>query len=174
MTNATRLIGHRTLTLERLSPSISAAFSPNLYSWMGAKGHFYKDGGVLQGVYRVQPDTRLAEFFDAGTLLIGYPCTQHKSSSDFIGIRLISALCEGVKAGSICYAGATSGLQEVVGFWDKYLAVGRCAMDPEHKEHFMDERYSMNGDIRTCRWCGTKHERVVTPRAVFDESWVAV
>lgn len=173
MKTATRSVGHKTLTLEQLAPSISVAFSPNLHSWMRAKGHFYRDGGVLQGVFRVKPDTRLAECFGAGTLLIGYPCAQYKGDNDFVGIRLISALCEGAKAGSFCYAGPTSGLQEVVGFWDQYLLVGRCAMDPDHKVHFMDDRYSLNGDIRTCRWCGVKHERVITPRTVLDESWAA-
>lgn len=170
MTTTTRAIGHATLTLKRLAPSVSAAFSPSLHSWMRAKAHFYKDGGVLETVYRVKPNTKLAQEYGAGTLMLGYP-GDSGNDKGFCGIRLMAVLCQGPKAGSFYYLGMTPMLEEVEGFWDAYLKIGRCAIDPEHKEGFMGDRYSMDSDVRTCRWCGTKHERVLTPRTVFDESW---
>ena len=169
MTTATRFIGHKTLTLRQIDPTKSASFSPNLHRWMRAKGHFFKDGGVLQTVYRVLPDTRLAREIGAGTLMLGY--AEDPTEKGFVGIRLMAALCQGVKAGSFYHIGVAPMLEEVVGFWDAYLKVGRCAIDPAHKEGFMGDRYSMDGDTRTCLWCGSKHERVMTPRTVFDESW---
>ncbi|MYM92676.1 hypothetical protein [Duganella vulcania] len=169
MTTTTRAVGHATLTLKQLAPSVSAAFSPNLHSWMRAKAHFYKGGGVLQTVYRVKPDTKLAKEFGAGTLMIGFP--EDPTEKGFVGVRLMSVLCQGTKAGDYYYLGMAPMLEEVEGFWDQYLKVGRCAIDPEHKEGFMADRYSMDGDVRTCRWCGAKHERVLTPRTVFDETW---
>lgn len=171
MTATTQTRGHATLALKDIAPSKSASFSPNLHSWMRAKAHFDKSGGVLQTVYRVKPDTSLAKEIGADTLMIGYP--ESRDENGFIGIRLISALCQGAKAGSFYYIGMASMLEEVSGFWDQYLKVGRCAIDPSHKEHFQGNRYSMEGDSRTCIWCGAKHERVMTPRTVFDESWAA-
>lgn len=66
-------------------------------------------------------------------------------------------------------------LEVVDGFWDRYLEVGRCAIDPGHQEHFSGpERFSIQGNIRTCLWCGCVQHKVVTPRTVLDESWVAL
>lgn len=168
----TRTVGHSTLKLKQIAPSISAAFSPNLYRWMRAKGHFYKDGGVLQTVFRVKPGTTLAQEFGAGTLMIGYAGDQGENG--FIGIRLIAALCHGTKAGSFYYVGMAAMLDEVADFWEQYMQVGRCAIDPDHKEGFMGDRFTLDGDTRTCLWCGAKHDRVMTPRTVFVESWTTL
>jgi hypothetical protein len=166
MHTTTRSIGHPKLTLKQIAPAVSAAFSPNLYRWMKKKAHFYKDGGVLHNVYRVLPDTPAAKSFGEGTLLIGY-----LDENDFCGVRLMSTLCEGGAASSLCYLGIGPDLAPIEGFWDSYLKIGRCAIDPDHAEGFMDERYATVGATRTCLWCGAKHERVMTPRTVFDESW---
>lgn len=173
MNTVTRKIGHATLKLAQISPEKSAAYSPNLHRWMRVKAHFYKGGGVLQTVYRVKPGTSLAKEMGAGTLMIGYP-GDSGDEQGFVGIRLMAALCHGAKAGSFYYIGMTNLLEEVEGFWEQYLKVGRCAIDPAHQEHFMGDRYSMDGDIRTCLWCGAKHERKLTSRTVFDESWESV
>lgn len=169
ITTTTRTIGHATLTAPDIAPSKSAAFSPYLHRWMRAKAHFYKGGGVLQAVYRVKPDTQLSRKIGVGTLMIGY--AEDPDEQGFIGIRLMSVLCNGVKAGDFYYIGIAPMLEVVEGFWDQYLKVGRCAIDPDHLESFMADRYSMDSDTRTCLWCGAKHERVMTPRTVFDESW---
>lgn len=172
MTITIHPLGHKSLTLKQLAPAQSASFSPNLYRWMRTKAHVYEDGGVLQTVYRVKPDTQLAKEYGEGTLMIGYP-GDAGDDQGFVGVRLMAVLCHGVKAGSFYYLGMTPMLEEVKGFWDAYLMIGRCAIDPSHRESFMADRYSMEGDTRTCLWCGAKHERVMNPRTVFDESWTS-
>lgn len=167
-------VAHATLTLAQIFPSKSAAFSPNLHKWMRRHAHFFKDGGVMDTVFRVRPGSKLAESFGAGTLLIGQAYAQFKGDMDFSGVRLTAALCQGAEAGRYCYVGAMSSLEELKGFWDDYLKIGRCAIDTEYREHFMGDRFSMDGDTRTCLWCGATHERVLTPRTVFDESWKSV
>ena len=162
----TRIIGHTTLTLKQIAPSVSDAFSPNLHRWMRNKAHFYKGGGVRQTVYRVKPGTKLSKDIGADTLMIGYP--ERSYEYGFIGVRLISALCEGARAGSFYYMGMAAMLEEVEGFWDQYLKVGRCAIDPSHKEHFQDDRYSMEGETRTCLWCGAKPSLFAKDQSVFQ------
>jgi hypothetical protein len=173
MTTTTRPIGHKTLTLKQLVPARSASFSPNLYRWMKTMAHFYGGGGVLQTVYRVKPDTQLAQEYGAGTLMIGYP-GDAGDDQGFVGVRLMAVLCQGVKADSFYYLGMTSMLEEVEGFWDAYLKIGRCAIDPAHQEHFQADRFHEHADGRECLWCGHQQRKVVTPRVVHDTAWVSV
>lgn len=161
-------VGHKTLMLRDLAPELSPAFSPNLHKYLKAHGHFYRDGGTIEGVYKIRAGTKAAEVYGAGTLMLGF-----EDDGFFVGTRMISALCHGAKAERAAYPIGRS-VELVEGFWDQYLNVGRCAIDPEHKEAFMGDRFSMDGDTRTCLWCGVKHERVLTPRTVFDESWKPV
>lgn len=174
MAIVTRRLGHPTLRREQLSPVGQGSFSPNLYRWMRAKAHFYKGGGVLQSVYRVLPDTKLAQDFGAGTAMIGYP--DDSDEDGFIGVRLMSALCEGARAGSYYYSGIAAMLVQDEGFWDRYLQVGRCAIDPGHQVHFQGNRYSFAAEAgtRTCLWCGTQHQRVLTPQTILHETWTSL
>lgn len=172
MTTTTRIIGHATLLIKQLAPAKSASFSPNLYRWMRAKAHFYKGGGVLETVYRVKPNTQLAKEYGAGTLLIGYP-GDAGSDQGFAGVLLMSVLCQGVMAGSFYYLGMTPMLEEVEGFWDTYLKIGRCAIDPAHQEHFHSTRFREHDDGRECLWCGHHQRKVITPRVVHDTTWVS-
>lgn len=176
MTNTETLapIGHKTLRRADLSPHKSPSYSPNLYRWMRENAHFYNDGGVAEAVYRVIPRTRTAESFGSETLLLGFPMNAYPGDADFLGVRLTEVLCQGGKGGRWCFAGMTPDLELVEGFWDQYLAIGRCAIDPGHQEYFVGggERYKIDGDARTCLWCGATHRRVLTPRTVIDESWV--
>jgi len=164
------------LRLRDLMPEKSKSYSPNLYRWLRKKGHFFTDGGVLQSVFRVKPATRAAETFGSDTLLIGYRCRdvdENPADKDFIGVRLMATLCQGGKADSWCYAGIADDLEEVAGFWDRYLKVGRCAIDPNHEEHFSGaDRYSINSEARTCLWCGAKHRKELRDRVVQDELWI--
>lgn len=166
-------IGHKTLRLRDLMPEKSASFSPNLYRWMKKSAHFYRDGGVADGVFRVKPGTPAAKSFGAGTLMIGYPINGYPGDTDFSGSRLMGALCNGGRETCFCYAGIAPDLELVEGFWDSYLQVGRCAIDPKHERHFSGgERYLVNGNQRECLWCGLHQQQVITPRTVYDESWV--
>lgn len=160
-------VGHANLLLRDIDPARHPGYSPNLYRYLKHNAHFYRDGGILDTAYAVQAGTRLAEFVGGGTLMIGY-----RYDGDFIGSRLMSALCKGIKAERFSYPG---GAVVIDGFWDRYLQVGRCAIDPDHEAHFIGDRYEIRGDERVCRWCGARHLRIVTPRTatVLDESWVS-
>lgn len=148
-------VGHPTLMIKNIAPSISPAFSPNLYRWLKAYGHAYDDGGLAETVYRVLPDTRLAKEFGSGALFIGCPYEQYEGDTDFSGSLLISVLCNGSQAKRFCYAGAAPSLEPVGDFWESYLHIGRCAIDPGHKEHFYgSERYASDGVNCICLWCG--------------------
>lgn len=166
MTTKLQDVGHKTLRVADIAPQKSLSFSPNLHKYAKAHGHFFTDGGILQGVFMATDGTKAAEWFGAGTLVLG-----HMDDGFFMGARLMEVLCKGSKAQSAAHACA-SGFVPVVGFWDAYLSVGRCAIDPAHSESFLDDRYRMEGETRICVWCGAKHERVMTPRTVFDESWL--
>lgn len=160
------IVGHATMRLPDIDPAKHPGFSPNLYAYLKKYGHFYRDGGILDCAYVAVKDTRLGEYVGAGTLMMGYLC-----DGDFIGTRLMSTLCNGAAAERFCYPGAVATI--VDGFWDRYLKIGRCAIDPEHVEHFIGDRFDVRGEERVCRWCSARQRRVVTPRTVIDESWVA-
>ena len=172
-----KLIGHKTLRLRDVAASKSPSYSPNLYRWLLKKGHFFSDGGILQCVFRVKNKTQAAEVFGAGTLLIGYRCQDVDSNpvdKDFIGVRLMATLCQGSKADSWCYSGITDDIELVENFWDQYLRVGRCAIDPEHEEHFSGaKRYTEADEERSCLWCGAQHRKEFHRRTVQDVLWVA-
>lgn len=105
--------------------------------------------------------------------MIGYPIHGHPGDTDFSGVRLRDVLCNGGKAGRWCYGGFAPDMELLEGFWERYRLVGRCAIDPEHHEGFMGDRYAVEGDSRSCLWCGHKQNKVVTQRVVYDESWVS-
>ena len=165
---ATRQIGHPTLVLADTAPSKSEAFSPNLHKYLKEHAHFFRDGGILDGVYKVLPDTKAASQFGAGSLLLGYP-----DEGFFTGARLMSVLCLGREAERCAYP-CGSGLKFLEGFWDSYLKVGRCAIDPAHTEHFMANRFHEHETGRDCLWCGHQQRKVVIPRVVHETSWIAV
>lgn len=168
------IVGHKTLRLADLMPDKFPSFSPNLYRWMKRHSHFYRDGGTADSVYRVKAGSRSAEIFGEGRLLIGHPLNGHAMDTDFSGSRLLGALANGDRERRYCYTQIVGDLELVEGFWDRYLQVGRCAIDPEHSVYFSSssERFSVRGDHRTCLWCGHHQTRHVTARIVHDEIWV--
>ncbi len=86
---------------------------------------------------------------------------------DIIGAKLLGGqiLSDGArtKVWSIC-GGVRAGapLLKLDNFWDHYLKVGRCAIDPTHDIRFQcgDRRFEFSniGSIeqRVCRWCGLR------------------
>jgi hypothetical protein len=127
------------LTLESISPKLGARFSPNLHAFLKNK----RNQSILR-FGRVYKDAD-------GVLWLGYPDAEF-----FIGDRLISVLCNGARASTAAHVRVVKGLVEVEGFWNDYRHYGRCAVDPEHKMHFVgdDTRWSVKGDQRECLWCG--------------------
>lgn len=157
-----------------IEPGKNPAFSPNLYRWMRRYARSAGDAGVVEQVFRVRPDTPAAKILGAGTLMIGYSLNGHPGDTDFSGARLMDVLCNGGGAGRWCYVGIAPDLEMLEGFWARYLKVGRCAIDPMHREAFQGgDRFHEEGDHRTCLWCGAKQTKVRKPRVVIDESWVA-
>jgi len=173
MTTLSTPVGHATMRREDLAPT-RGSYSPNLFAWMKRHAHFYRGGGHAESVFRVRKGSRYAQMFGEGTLVIGHAFGQYEGDTDFSGVRLMAALCRGARADRVCYLGMMPSLEVVANFWERYLDVGRCAIDPDHQEHFVGgERFSFDGEHRTCLWCGAEHNRVMTPRTVHDESWVA-
>lgn len=58
-------------------------------------------------------------------------------------------------------------------FWALYDEIGRCAFDSTHEQYFQnsEDRYAVDGDKRTCNWCGAEQVRRTKQRLVTDEWW---
>lgn len=87
MSSTTLQIGHRTMRLADIAPRRSPAFSPNLHAWMKREGHFYRNGGHAEGIYRVRPGSRLAQNFGEGTLLTGVGAHSTRVTSTSLAFR---------------------------------------------------------------------------------------
>jgi hypothetical protein len=157
------------LNLSQIHPSAGKAFSPNLYEWMKKNAHFYKDGaGTPHGVWRVKAGMA-RDAFHEGALMLGMAGDQ----GDFLGSRLMNVLCEGRKAATWCYPGLLARLEPLADFWSTYLRVGRCAIDPDHSIHYLDERWAHRSETqRVCVWCGLVQNRHVFSQLVEREDWV--
>lgn len=61
-------------------------------------------------------------------------------------------------------------------FWALYDEIGRCAFDSSHRQHFQNanDRYTVDGDKRTCNWCGAEQVRRTERRVVVDGWWEVV
>lgn len=104
------------LELGSIDPKQHDRFSPNLFKFLKARSVFARLGQV----YRDQD----------GVLWLGF-----EDSPFFVGVRLMEILCQGTKAQTAAYPNFWP-LDRVENFWPEYLEVGRCAIDPMHKEHF--------------------------------------
>lgn len=133
------------LDVRAVDPRNGSKYSPNLYRWLTMRSK--KHHAWTSRVYRDK----------GGTLWIGM-----LDLGDLIGARLMHVLCYGTKAESFCYVGMR-GLVEVVDFWPRYVAEGRCAIDPEHARYFVgdDTRWTQDGDTRACLWCGKAQQVMV-------------
>lgn len=127
------------LVLNSIAPALGAKFSPNLYAYLRSPSH-----RSLRHFGTVFQDSR-------GVQWLGF-----WMSGDFIGVRLIEVLCNGLRARLGVQMLLLNGLVELENFWERYRTVGRCAIDPEHGLHFAgdDNRWSVKADKRTCVWCG--------------------
>lgn len=157
--------------LKCIAPEKAESFSPNLHEWLK---RIVLKGGRLSSehVYRVRAGTRLSQLYGAGTLFIGASDPSYPEDRDLFGARLIGVLCNGAKEGVYCFPGALGALDRVDDFWPRYRKVGRCAIDPEHREHFIGpERYAVSGHKRVCKWCGAGQRLRIVKRVVRDEVW---
>lgn len=144
------------LDVRAVDPRNGGKYSPNLYKWLTMRSK--KHHAWTSRVYRDGD----------GVLFIGM-----MDDGDLIGARLMNVLCYGTKAESWCFT-KTADMVEVADFWPRYMAEGRCAIDTEHKHHFIgdDTRWTQDGDTRACLWCG-KMQQVLTrwTEAVERKEW---
>src|SRR5690606_14552200 len=80
----------------------------------------------------------------------------------------------GTKCSSSAYTLSHIGeLTEVKDFWARYESVGRCAVDPDHSQHFLnsDSRFLENPSTRKCTWCGQEQILHRWVEQVVEEEW---
>lgn len=140
-----------------INPRLNPSYSPNLHKWVKhwAKSH---PEHMLPEVWLENDGMKL--------LRIGFQSREKIERMDcgFIGVRLNAVLCNGTSAnkerGWFTYLGPGN-MTHIADFWERYLQIGRCAIDTEHSKHFLESegRYVMDGDTRTCTWCGAQHKR---------------
>jgi hypothetical protein len=129
------------LDFEKINPKLHKKFSPNLYRYLKGN-HFQKNYS------KVWKD-------GDNTLWIGW----RDESTFLVGARLMQALCKGGRCGvSSWILNSIGELTEVKDFWQRYMDVGRCAIDPKHQKSFIgdDDRFTISndGNYRGCTWCG--------------------
>jgi Zn ribbon nucleic-acid-binding protein len=129
------------LDVAAIHPSKGAKYSPNLHAWLTLRTK--KHRAETSRVFSDQKGTLYIGFIDDGYL---------------IGSRLIAVLCNGKKEESWAF-GYLGELTEIPDFWARYTAVGRCAIDPEHKM-LVDDRWRTNGEHRECLWCGQHSQKL--------------
>lgn len=127
---------------EWVSPQRGEKFSPNLHRWLKHRNNWR----LAQRVYRDRD----------GTLWIGW----FDEEDWFYGARLFEVLGFGAQTTTGAYPNLRRQLQEIEDFWPQYQAVGRCAIDPDHKVLFIDDhlRWHAVGDSRTCTWCNNARQ----------------
>lgn len=160
-----------------LHPRRSPAYSPNLHRWLRLQpSQYLLNREIRDQVYRVTANSLLCRrySFTPGELVIGLPYENQPFADDFSGAQLMHVLTMGSHALRMCYPGGMGGLERIDDFWERYHAIGRCVIDPEHTEHFIDDasRFTFDGDTRTCRWCGAKHHRTLGTELVEVETEV--
>lgn len=144
------------LDVRAIDPRRGAKYSPNLYRWLTKRGQTRR--AAVDRVYRDLD----------GSLWIG-----HFAGEDLIGQRLMTVLCNGARVDSACWV-TLRGLIEVEGFWARYMADGRCAIDTAHAMSFVgdDTRWSVHGNTRDCLWCGKVRQVLARwSETVVREQW---
>ena len=143
-----------------IAPAKGEKYSPNLHKWLSQRG---KEHRAETSKVFCAPD---------GGLWIG----MIDDDIFLIGCRLMAVLCSGAKAESMAYPLKQIGpLEEAADFWERYLEVGRCAIDQKHTMSFVGDetRWLVDGDRRECMWCGRAKQRRETYH-VPRQRWVEV
>lgn len=144
--------------IELCDPRLAPKYSPNLHRWLLIRWRRYEPAAPRIFV----------ENCDGATLLRdGYVGERHDGS--LICARLLTVLSKPrAELGSMMLPHT---FEPVAEFWPDYVARGRCALDPEHKTSFIDERWRVDGDTRECLWCGARQVRKVWRETVEYSRW---
>ncbi len=149
------------LDIKAINPKNAKKYSPNLFKFMTNPNK-----KIIAEYAAVYSDKQ-------GVLWLGY----RDEDSWFMGARLMAVLCNGRRCDVFAYPPVMgSKLVEVAGFWKRYVADGRCAIDKAHDMYFMNDqdRWTMKGNRRSCNWCGKVHQKKVRfVKKIKCERWVA-
>lgn len=133
--------------------------SPNLRKWLNKA---LKSYGRMPSVYTGE----------GGVKWIGWLDDEDRW---FSGCRISRPLCDGSKARIYAYQPSHSdGLRVDADFWDRYVLIGRCAIDELHRQSYIgdDTRWATNGYERDCLWCGSHKQRLRKwTEAINVERW---
>lgn len=165
-----------------LHPRRSPAYSPNLHRWLRLQQSLYiMNREIRHQVYRVTAQSLLCRryatsgSFAPGELVIGLAFGNEPFADDFCGAQLMHVLTMGGQAITMCYPGGMGGLEHIADFWERYRAVGRCAIDTEHTTNFLGDtnRFVEHGNSRTCQWCGAVQYKTIHTEQVETVTWKA-
>ncbi|MPS81672.1 MAG: hypothetical protein E2591_26720 [Achromobacter sp.] len=165
-------------TLNTIHPASGRAFSPQLYEWLAANAHAVQGDGPITrsaGTPELFLVTQRSVLHRAYGLAIATPvmgCFTGKDGCDFRGVQL-SALCAPTRpARTVGYwHGGASGLLKDESFWARYVTSGRCALDPQHQDESLGDRFFVDGTKRRCIWCGHE-QRLFTGDVGADRLWL--
>ena len=151
--------------VKSINPKRNPAFSPNLFKF--ARKHLGKDMPECK-IFRFA-GTRIGYY--KGQLFIG---DQLWDDGMIAGARLDAVLCHGAGAETVVFPFRQEETEEIKDFWERYLKIGRCVIDPGHRTWFMadEPRYRIEGDERICKWCGARFHRVWVSHA--EMQWLEV
>lgn len=135
-------------------------FSANLYEWLSRNEQIL--GGEVGLFQATSPMLMIGDGLWIGSL----------ASEFFIGRRLSQVLSFGVKMTPLKMPGVLGGLVEIEGFWPDYERRGLCAIDPMHGDAFEEERWTVFGRTRVCRWCGHKQRLEARTKTIVVHEWV--
>jgi len=110
----------------------------------------------------------------ASSLYIGY-CDYRGGFDDgwLHGSRLTEVLCNGVKAAAFAFP-PRMGFVIVPDWWERYMAGGKCFIDPEHWLYGHERwKESPDGKERTCIWCGD-HKQHLHTEMVSKTEWRSI
>ena len=144
----------------KVHPSLGAKFSPNLHSYL-----------TSPDLARLLPRMRVYRDEETGALWLGYVF-----DGCFTGTLLGQVLTKGRKAAVYSHPEITPRLREIEDFWQRYVVVGRCAIDTGHSSHFIggETRWVTIGPReRECTWCGARQVLSRWTESVDREAWEA-
>lgn len=144
------------LDLRLIKPQRGDKYSKNLHRWLISEDNKHRAWAMQ--VYRDND----------GILWIGM-----LDGRELIGSKLIAVLCNGAKETTAAWQNIDA--TEIPDFWARYVADGRCAIDPAHEMFFINDsaRWNVLKDTRSCQWCG-KHSQILKrwTEHVQREDWV--